>query len=235
MDTGFGSLFQDEITYTTEKFTLDGISFQVRQIERENGQIKGCLSQVQWPGAYPLTEYLSKTYFGGTVEENIKQQKCLELGSGTGILAVYLALKYPFKQLAITDYDQQSLDLIKENLKLNEVTSDKIEVLLLDWVNVRDSWRNCTEEVNKYELLVGSEIIYHKDVVKPLVDTIAFLLQEKGVCLIANHTVRVNKLEEHLVQCCKEQNLLIECKGYIDSENCIKLHQITHNLNQLMP
>ena len=57
---------------------------------------------MKWPAAYPLIDYLNKSFLNSL---NTKEMSCIELGSGTGILGLYLGLCWEFKKLLLSDFD----------------------------------------------------------------------------------------------------------------------------------
>jgi predicted nicotinamide N-methyase len=62
----------------------------------------------------------------------------------------------------------------KESLNTNETTS-RIEVAPIDWAK-RETW----PKQKKFDILLGSDIVYHKDIVPILADTVDGLLTSNG-------------------------------------------------------
>lgn len=66
-------------------------------------------------------------------QEEFKGKTILELGSGTGIGGL-AALKFTqCSRVIMTDYTQEVLSLIKDNVKLLKYPKSQPEILLVDW------------------------------------------------------------------------------------------------------
>ena len=79
--------------------------------------------------------------------------------------------------------EQSSIDLINENIAINKVLNTTASYLKWgDPNNLLDG--------HKYDVIVGSDIIYSQVVLGPLAKTISHFLAEGGVAYIANNRVR---------------------------------------------
>jgi len=111
-------------------------------------------------------------------------------------------------------------------LKLNKIEGN-YQVLQLDWAKCAETIPDSEEEANKFDVILGSDIIYSKESLSELVKTVKYLLKKEGYCLLANHVIRMNKLEELLSHHCEQQKLFLSSEGYIGEDGNIKLHKIT--------
>lgn len=120
----------------------------------------------------------------------------LELGSGTGICGI-VAAKVGCSRVYLTDnkFDsQQSVDLCKENLELNNVQAD---LLPLDW-------SACLDELvlPKVDCLIGSDCFYDEADFENLLCTISLLLgnatDPKKATFYLAHQLRSTK---HSIEC----------------------------------
>ena len=68
---------------------------------------------------------------------------------------------------------------------------------------------------------------YSAEATKALANAISYFLKKDGECFVANHIIRVNKLEEKFINECLEKKLKVEFQGFIDKEEKIKLHKVT--------
>ena len=71
------------------------------------------------------------------------------MGSGTGFLGVCVGLQQPSIKLTLTDLEQASLDICRENLQLNGVEA---RCAFYQW------GRHSFGE--RFDLVIGSDIIY---------------------------------------------------------------------------
>ena len=46
MEGGMSDLFQEEVAYEIETFAINDVTFKLKVIEAQNGQVASCLSQV---------------------------------------------------------------------------------------------------------------------------------------------------------------------------------------------
>jgi len=79
---------------------------------------------------------------------------------------------------------QKSLELIGENTKLNGVDCAVEEL----------EWGNYTV-AGKFDLVIGSDVIYLEECLQPLFDTFAFYLAEGGLGITINNKIRASKFE----------------------------------------
>ncbi len=61
-----------------------------------------------------------------------REIRCLDLGTGTGVIAVCMARYLPQAQVTAVDISPTALEMARENSKLNEV-ADRIEFIESDW------------------------------------------------------------------------------------------------------
>ena len=66
-----------------------------------------------------------------------KKKKVLDLGSGSGVIGIYLKKKYGKKiDLYLSDYSKHAINIINSNLKINKVTGiTKQSDILKEWKN----------------------------------------------------------------------------------------------------
>ena len=69
-----------------------------------------------------------------------REIRCLDLGTGSGVIAVCMARYLPRAQVTAVDISPAALEMARENSRLNEV-SDRIEFIESDWfANVEGSF-----------------------------------------------------------------------------------------------
>jgi ETFB lysine methyltransferase len=117
-----------------------------------------------WQSGLNLTKYLVEEF----PRTKIAGSTFLELGSGTGITG--LALSLLGGHITFSDYEEDSLRLCEVNSAANNITN--YDTILADW-------RHFPESVKRYDYIIGSDLLYEKRFLVPLVTTTKKLM-EKG-------------------------------------------------------
>lgn len=123
-----------------------------------------------WPGTFAFVEWLVQH------KSWIEGRRVIELGSGTGALAIFLK-KLLQIDITTSDYDDQEIeDNITYNCKINGV----IPAL----PHVKHTWGDAFPNVNSYwDLVIASDILLYVKQYPNLIKTLFFLLksyQTKG-------------------------------------------------------
>ena len=74
------------------------------------------------------------------------------------------------------------------------------------------------DEAHTYDLIVGSDIIYTDLILKPLAESIAFLLKQDAVAYIANNKIRYDYQREKFEQQIESNELKIVDKIDLEDE-----------------
>lgn len=125
--------------------------------------------QYLWPAARALSIYISKNWI------ELTSSMIIELGAGCGLSGLTSAFLSGVKEVIFTDYDYGTLTLIEDSIKLNSPPC-KTTVSFLEWGKANEILH--TFHGN---LIIGSDLIYSKDVVKPLLSTVKLILQEQCI------------------------------------------------------
>ena len=161
-----------------------GIEIKVKTIGDSPGHKQS--GQYLWPAAEIAANYFIDNW------NNIHATRVLELGAGCGLAGLAIAHLPGVKEVVFTDYDYGTLNLIKESVQLNGSSIDpgKATVDFLEWGNFEfePDKRITTSEWNtqRYSLVVGTDLIYSKDVVLPLFRTVDFFLKEDGIFILTS-------------------------------------------------
>ena len=108
---------------------------------------------ITWPAALGLAEYLVQN-------EEVAGKRVLELGCGTA--APGIALERAGARVVCTDYDPLALAMACYNAGINGCRA--LETRLLDWY--------CADIADRFDLVVGSEIVYFERSFSPLLSVL---------------------------------------------------------------
>jgi predicted nicotinamide N-methyase len=153
---------------------------------------------VVWPAARELTHFILTNFSHPQTKSNvIHTSEILEIGCGLGLPSLLLA-KMGFRVVA-TDFHPLVFEFLNFNRKLNDISEEKLNLELLDWQktdapekNTEQKKEQNKEEViqknnfKKYDVIVGSDILYeprHAEIVAQFIDE---HLNSKGQCFISD-------------------------------------------------
>jgi predicted nicotinamide N-methyase len=121
-----------------------------------------------WPAAVHTAQYLIENL------QRIPHQNVLELGAGCGLITIALGCTYGDPRIVATDHDPTVLDVLRANLAMNgDKLQSSVVVRELEW----GEETSAEEEPAFFDLIYGSDLLYSKDVVSPLFQTIERLLR----------------------------------------------------------
>ncbi|KAI9269267.1 putative methyltransferase-domain-containing protein [Phascolomyces articulosus] len=150
---------------TVSKITYDMLPGGVELAEDLRG---GCGGRI-WEAATVMIDYL--LWKNKQVEYTLfKGRKVLELGAGTGLVGLALALGCSnLDNMVLTDQIPM-MNLMQQNIQLNRV-QDKVEAKILDWGEFEDVPETCRSP----DVILASDCVYLEVAFKPLVDTLISL------------------------------------------------------------
>ena len=102
---------------------------------------QGSFGHVIWDAALSLATFFRWLHSSGKL--NVTALRCLELGSGTGVAGLTLA-QLGAERVVLTDNDDDVLELMRRNVKLNELEHN-ISCALLDWSD-HSTWLTSTHD-----------------------------------------------------------------------------------------
>jgi tRNA1(Val) A37 N6-methylase TrmN6 len=104
-------------------------------------------------------------------------KEILEIGAGMGVVG--LALGALGHKVTITDYEDDALELLRMNVEYNSL--DNVSVRKLDW--------NRPDLTRRYDIICGSELVYKKQFIGPIINLFRNYLKPDGTIFMA-HDVR---------------------------------------------
>ncbi|MCD6489950.1 MAG: methyltransferase domain-containing protein [Thermodesulfobacterium sp.] len=139
-----------------------------------------------WESSLVLADYVV------TIEP---PKKILEIGAGLGVPSL-AAAKVRHKVCA-TDFEKLPLEFIKLSAKENNLT---IETQILDWTKPNLS--------GKFDLIIGSEVVFRKSLFKPLIELFKNYLEEGGEVILSHPSERKRTLIPFLHEAQKNFKIL---------------------------
>ncbi|OQR75559.1 putative protein FAM86A 1-like [Tropilaelaps mercedesae] len=122
-----------------------------------------------WPASKVLSEVLLNL-------GDLRGQRIVELGSGVGLTGLCVLKARPLlESFVFTDCHGDVLRSIEENIEINLPSGDRrARVQFLDWC-IGGNIADC-------DLIVGSDIVFDRDAIRPLVNLIVQMLAKNNVC-----------------------------------------------------
>lgn len=154
----------EETTNTNENFVERSHQFPGMELLVREFSFHQLNANLLWPGTFAFAEWLVQH------QSWIEGRRVLELGSGTGALAIFLKR---LLQLEITtsDYDDQE---IEDNIAYN----CKINGILTPLPHVKHTWGDAFPISNpNWNLVIASDILLYVKQYPNLIKTLSFLLK----------------------------------------------------------
>lgn len=143
----------------------EGLEIALKSIGDDPGHKQS--GQYLWPASVGLAKYLSQN------PDLIRDvTTVLELGAGCGLCGITVTKLSPHINVYFTDYDNGTLDLIKESVSLNSIPLSRVFMQNLRWGD------SGVSDIPKVSLVIGSDLIYCGDVVMPLFKTVSHYLEK---------------------------------------------------------
>ncbi|XP_008449910.2 protein N-terminal and lysine N-methyltransferase EFM7 isoform X1 [Cucumis melo] len=119
-----------------------------------------------WPGTFAFAEWLVQN------SSWIQGQRCIELGSGTGSLAIFLRKSFDL-DITTSDYDDQEIEEnITYNCRVNGITPAL--------PHVKHTWgENFPISDPDWDLVIASDILLYVKQYPNLIKTLSYLLKRK--------------------------------------------------------
>jgi predicted nicotinamide N-methyase len=166
-----------------------------------------------WIGGWLLNKYIIKNY------KEFEGKNILELAAGTGGGGLLLA-KYNIKHLTQTDFDEECLTNMRENINLNKdkINADLISVEKLDLSKkgtIKKFYDNSA--VKEYDLIIISDFIWKSELAKmwlKAIDTFFEINPNAEIRMFHQHYPDVEIFEEEMEENKKYEMKRVEAKDY---------------------
>ena len=222
-----GFMFDDAHSKCTKTVKVTGaisssfhFDVKVKMIGEDPGHVQS--GQYLWPAAKYLANHICDVW------TDLGSDRILELGAGCGLCGLTAARLPNTRTVVFTDYDPGSCKLLRENIEVNETTSSSSSCVVEDltWGDDDKVKALLHKYGGNFHLILGSDLIYSKDVIKPLLHTVSSALSTGGIFVLASSFDIGNESNSHFNVVAKELGLTIANIAPL-SENSCKLQYIT--------
>lgn len=175
----FGDNSSDEESNTHENFVERTHQFPGMELVIREFSFHQLNANLLWPGAFAFAEWMVQH------RSWIEGRHIVELGSGTGALAIFLKKLWQI-DITTSDYDDQEIeDNIAYNCKINGVTPAL--------PHMKHTWGDAFSSVNpKWDLIIASDILLYVKQYENLIKSLSFLLKANQ----PNRTTKMSSLNE---------------------------------------
>ncbi|KAK8015449.1 hypothetical protein PG990_008745 [Apiospora arundinis] len=165
-----------------------------------------------WEGALHLGAYLLSL----PGQEIIRGKNVLELGAGTGFLAILCGKQLAAKHVTTTDGDEGVVEALKENIALNNLDEQKVQARRLWWGDdLKGTWVERECETEPYDIVVGADITYEPEAIRALVATLRQLFDMRpGLLVIIAGVIRNAQTYETFRQECSASGFVLKEVGF---------------------
>lgn len=136
-----------------------------------------------WPAAPVLAQYIVDN------DSDSKRRRIVELGAGCGLVSLVALQVYHPDFLLVSDHDHTNLERAKGNFRatldparmcpqeIEACSKVAIQWECLPWGDIKSA-----KSHQKFDLILGSDLIYDITIVSPLLKTVSMLLGEGDDC-----------------------------------------------------
>ncbi|KAJ1425276.1 putative methyltransferase-domain-containing protein [Ochromonadaceae sp. CCMP2298] len=208
-----GFMFDAEHERETRQISFGAdIQITLRTIGDKPGHVQS--GQYLWPAAAAAGEYLI-AHWG-----EIAAGEVMELGAGCGLAGLVATQQPLVRSVTYTDYDRGSLQLIEENIALNSCVSVQSFAHFLEWgVDIAaDTRAENGYPLGGFGLVLGTDLIYSRDVIVPLFTTVSAVLHEQGTFLLVSSFELSEDFEAEIERICLRLRLVRETRVGLDEQ-----------------
>jgi len=166
-----------------------------------------------WIGGWLLNKYIIQNY------KEFENKNILELAAGTGGGGLLLA-KYNIKHLTQTDFDDECLSNMKENIELNKdkINSELISVEKLD-LSKKEKIENFYQnsKIKNFDLIIISDFIWKSELAKmwlKAIDVFFEINPDAEIRMFHQHYPDVEIFEEEMEESTKYEMKRVDAKDF---------------------
>ena len=166
--------------------------------------------QILWLVSRALSHHLA-----ATDGEDIRGRDVLELGAGAGLVG--LTATQWARSVVLTDYEDEVMSLLARNAAAGHgAPGCNLAVAPLSWGEESSAAAALTlprpgrAPGSRYEVLLGADVVYWSASVRPLVETVAAVLERPGGVWLLGYTARVAAMRPALLAAAEAAGLVWE-------------------------
>lgn len=162
-----------------------------------------------WEAALHLGSYL----LTDSGRDLVKGKSILELGAGTGFLAILCAKHLGARHVTTTDGDEGVVEYLEENLTLNGISDEDLVMARTLWwgEELKGTWVEHACSSHPYDVVIGADITYDKVAIAALVQTLRHLFQMRpNLLVIIASVVRNAETFQSLQDECARSSFAVE-------------------------
>jgi predicted nicotinamide N-methyase len=152
-----------------------GDTIVVSTIGEDPGHVQS--GQYLWPAASFGANYITEDW------KALQAPHVLELGAGCGLTGIAAGRLPNVETVTLTDYDNGSLGLLRENAAANIEGHVRVNVQFLEWGS--GHYADIVIE-NGFGLILGSDLLYCSEVVRPLFKSVNDMMHTDGIFLLVS-------------------------------------------------
>lgn len=131
-----------------------------------------------WTASFVLNDWITLN------TDLFRDKRILELGCGIGLTGLITVFDCQPQSYVFTDYHEKVISRCQEHIDLNlKYASDKIatktETRLLNWAEYDPNIEKFAWMTESFDIVIGSDIIYHPSIIPPLVNVLKHVLRPK--------------------------------------------------------
>jgi predicted nicotinamide N-methyase len=180
-----------------KEFEIGDVTVKIEQ----EGQVG--IGGMVWDASLILAKFL----FSNKSEVFSKVTTVLEVGSGTGICGLACAMMQPRLRVVLSDL-RSHLGLIRTNIDANNTPNVICEEI--DWFSPKNS--------TKYDLVIGSDVVYEPDLFEPLLNTLDLVTTPNSIVFLCNELRMTRDLQFYKLAQKKGWTLTILPESLLDKE-----------------
>ncbi|XP_018472192.1 protein N-terminal and lysine N-methyltransferase efm7 isoform X1 [Raphanus sativus] len=153
-----------ETTETSQSFVDRNHQFPGMELNIREFGFHQLNANLLWPGSFAFADWLVQR------PHLIRNRRCLEIGSGTGALAIFLKKEFNL-DITTSDYDDQEIqDNIAHNCTANNITPSL--------PHINHTWGDeFPTSVPDWDLIIASDILLYVKQYPNLIKSLSFLLK----------------------------------------------------------
>lgn len=192
----------------------DNITIEINGFHSDSEQ-SWCSTGLQlWRSSHHLCQHLVEEE-ATTLQDDTKQLRILEVGSGLGRCGLLAhRLSHDKVQTVLTDGDTETLKQLRKNVEQNTKDGDDTiscrqllwgeeqAKIFLEQQQQQQQGEDDEKKEHKFDIVIGSDLVYVQSVIKPLFETVQVLLNDddESKFLMAHCSRREgNEVDLHMV------------------------------------